>query len=80
VPDLEAAGIAALKITGREGHVDKRLRSVELVRRVLDRYDASGNATALRGYAQGLRDKPGLCTTGYMCYYRDALPAALGTA
>jgi collagenase-like PrtC family protease len=75
VPDLEAAGIAALKITGREGHVDKRLRSVELVRRVLDRHDASGNATALRGYAQGLRDKPELCTTGYMCYYRDALPA-----
>ncbi|MDA8218091.1 MAG: U32 family peptidase [Dehalococcoidales bacterium] len=74
---LAAAGVAAVKIAGRESRLERRLKSVEMVSQALARSAAGEHALA--GFAQGLRGKPELCQSGFMCYYRDfAQPPGTG--
>lgn len=75
IPRLAAAGVAAVKIAGREGPLERRRPSVEMVRWVLDRFAEDPSEEALAEFAQGLRHKPELCSSGYMCYYREVLAA-----
>lgn len=73
IPRLEAAGIHAVKIAGRESPLERRLKSVEMVRAVLDR---DQDETQVAAFAQGLRKRPDLCRSGFMCYYREILRPA----
>ncbi|CAA7612304.1 U32 family peptidase [Magnetospirillum sp. SS-4] len=73
LPDMAAAGLAAVKIAGREGPLERKLASVRMVRATLDRLEATGRADAVAAFAQGLRRRPDLCASGYMCYYREVL-------
>lgn len=70
LPALAAAGIAAVKIAGREAALPRKLKSVEMVRRARDALLDGGDVAAL---ARGLRKRPDLCDQGYMCYYREVL-------
>jgi U32 family peptidase len=73
IPDMAAAGLRAVKIAGREGSPDRKLKSVEMVKATLDRQREGGGATAVARFAQGLRHRQDLCATGYMCYYREVI-------
>lgn len=74
IPRLAAAGVAAVKIAGREGPLERRLKSVEMARAVLGRH-AGGEERDVTAYARGLRGNPELCQSGFMCYYREVSPS-----
>lgn len=73
---LKQAGIAAVKVAGREGPLERRLRSVEMVRSVLDRA-AKEPEEVVATFARGLRKNHELCSSGYMCYYREVAPSTV---
>ncbi|EME69030.1 peptidase U32, partial [Paramagnetospirillum caucaseum] len=73
VSALAGAGLAAVKIAGREGPLDRKLKSVEMVRATLDRLDRGEDGAQVAAFAQGLRARQDLCATGYMCYYREVI-------
>lgn len=70
LPALQAAGVASLKIVGREASPWRKLASVQLARAVLNRVRANDEAAAVAAKAKALRATPELCATTYMCYYR----------
>jgi putative protease len=73
LPVFAASGLAAVKIAGREGPLERKLKSVEMVRSTMDRLEETGRAESVSAFAQSLRRRPDLCASGYMCYYRDVL-------
>lgn len=75
MPVLDLGRLTAVKIAGREGPTARKLKSVEMVRRVRDRMAAGADQAAVAGFARALRGRDDLCDSGYMCYYRD-LPGA----
>ncbi|OGF97763.1 MAG: hypothetical protein A2Z06_02175, partial [Candidatus Glassbacteria bacterium RBG_16_58_8] len=74
---LHQAGIDVLKIVGRESSIDRKAKSVVVVRRVLDMVLSGATEDEAQGEARRLRDTPDLCDSGYMCYYRDALAGGI---
>ncbi len=70
VPEMAEHRLSAIKIAGREAALPRKLKSVEMVRRVRDAMAAGGDAVSL---ARGIRRRPDLCDSGYMCYYREVL-------
>lgn len=72
MPAMHAAGVHSVKIAGREGASERKIKSVELVARVLARIEAGEPEHQVREFAVGLRDAPSHCTSGYMCYYPEA--------
>lgn len=73
IPFLAQAGIASIKVAGREGNLARKIKSVELVRGVLDRQAQGEPAAHVAAAAQDARRRPDLCAGGYMCYYREVL-------
>lgn len=71
MPAMHAAGVHSVKIAGREGASERKLRSVELVAQVLRRLEAGEPEAAVRQFAIGLREAPAHCASGYMCYYPE---------
>ncbi|WP_018992539.1 U32 family peptidase [Aromatoleum toluclasticum] len=71
MPAMHAAGLHSVKIAGREGASERKIKSVELVARVLERIEAGEPADEVRKFAVGLRDAPSHCASGYMCYYPE---------
>jgi putative protease len=70
---LVEAGVDAVKIVGRESSLDRKAKSVIVVRKVLDRVLSGASEGEAMREARNLRNTPELCGSGYMCYYRDAL-------
>lgn len=66
---LAAAGVASIKIAGREGASERKLKSVEMVRAVLDRVRGGATPEAAAEFAVSLRGAADHCRSGYMCYY-----------
>ncbi len=75
VPDLLELGIDGLKVVGREAHPYRKVRSVQVVRQVLDA-TLEGGAEAGRRRALALRDDAPGCRGGLSCLYPEARPAA----
>jgi hypothetical protein len=75
IPFFAACGLTTVKLAGRETPTARKLKSLELVRSVLERM---ADEAEVMSFAQGLRGRPDHCATGYMCYYPDVLqrPAA----
>jgi hypothetical protein len=71
------AGVTAVKVVGREANTQRKLRSVQMVRAVIERSARVGEDD-VKAFAQGLRRKPEYCRSGYMCYYRDVLASGGG--
>lgn len=74
MPALAGAGIAAVKIAGREAPTQRKLQSVRLVADVRDRHAAGMPAPDLIAHARSLRDAPQHCASGAMCYYPRMSP------
>jgi collagenase-like PrtC family protease len=72
IPALKSAGVTTLKVVSRGVSVNRKLRRLRLVKRVLDNIDAAPD------YCQRIIGAQGLCRLGYMCYYPEAkdIPAA----
>ncbi|SHI99616.1 peptidase U32 family protein [Desulfosporosinus lacus] len=70
LPEYEELGITSLKIVGREAPFRKKVKSVELVKRILDYVKEGHPPEEVREYAKNIKGVRGLCETGYMCYDR----------
>lgn len=68
---MAAAGVASIKIAGREGTSERKVKSVEMVRAVVDRVRAGATAAAAAEFAVSLRGAADHCRSGYMCYYPE---------
>jgi len=74
LPAFARAGLAAVKIAGREGRLERKLKSVELVRTIRDSVAGGAPEAEVLSRARGMRGAP--CTDGYMCYYRETAPTS----
>jgi len=70
IPNLQAMGVASLKIVGRESPLQKKMASVKLIKEALRIADSLSNEDTVRERIKKLRGTPGLCDSGYMCYFR----------
>ena len=70
LPALQAAGVASLKIGGRESEPSRRIASLKLARRILDWSEQGLSGEAIAERARELRGTPELCDGTYMCFYR----------
>lgn len=68
---LQAAGVASIKIAGREGSTERKIKSVEMVARVLASARRGDSAEAVAETAVAIRQAPAHCQSGYMCYYPE---------
>jgi putative protease len=68
--ELQAMGVASLKIVGREAAPLRKLASVQLASAVLKTVREDGSTAAVAVRAKALRNTPELCDSTYMCYYR----------
>lgn len=73
LPAFERAGISAIKIAGREASLFRKLGSLQLVKAAMKRLAKGLPREELLEELRGLRDTPGLCEKGFMCYYREAM-------
>lgn len=68
---LRQAGVASIKIAGREGATERKIKSVEMVHQVLDKARQGGDAMSVASTAVGIRKTLTHCKSGYMCYYPE---------
>jgi collagenase-like PrtC family protease len=71
IPRLEAAGVASLKVVGREASLQRKEGSVKLVAHAMRAAAARGGPEAIRDAVVGLRGARGLCEAARLCYYPD---------
>lgn len=71
IPRLIRAGIHSVKIAGREGATARKLKSVEMVRRVVDRAATGASESEVCQSAVAIRGTEAHCRSGYMCYYPE---------
>jgi U32 family peptidase len=64
-------GITAVKIIGREASFYRKLRSLQMVKLVMEEVRKNVNSGAVRAFARNLRNTPQFCDKGYMCYFRE---------
>lgn len=70
IAELRDIGIDCLKIVGREAHPHRKLRSLQLVKTVLDHVEHGATHDQARALARELRETPEHCDAGFMCYHR----------
>ena len=71
IPYLLSAGIAAVKIAGREGPTERKVAGTKMVSAVLRRSEEGATATDVQNFARNYRGESKHCRTGYMCYYPE---------
>jgi putative protease len=71
IPELARIGIASLKVVGREAGMFRKVRSVQLVRAVVEAVRAGAGRREACELAIRARGDPATCASGYMCYYRE---------
>ncbi len=74
IPDFARMGLASVKIAGREASPLRKLLSLRLVKAVVDEVRRGAAPDEVRARARRIRNDPGKCDLGYMCYYRTAGP------
>ena len=70
IKPLYDMGVTSIKIVGREAPSLRKLLSLKLVKTVVDRVRTEASEEEMTALSRSLRDTPGLCDSGYMCYYR----------
>ena len=68
---LQDAGVSSIKIAGREGASGRKLKSVEMVRAVVDRVHSGSPQQDVAAFAVGIRETEEHCRAGFMCYYPE---------
>ncbi len=64
-------GITSVKIVGREASFYRKMRSLQMVKAVMDEVDSGAGADEIKALAQSIRATQDHCRQGYMCYFRD---------
>ena len=64
-------GVTAVKIVGREASFYRKMRSLQMVKAVMDEAAKGASADDIRSFARSIRATPEYCRQGYMCYFRD---------
>ena len=64
-------GVTAVKIVGREASFLRKMRSLQLVKAVMDEVAKGAAREDIARFARSLRNTPQYCDKGYMCYFRD---------
>jgi len=64
-------GVTAVKIVGREASFLRKMRSLQLVKAVVEAVNAGLGVGDVPALARSLRSTPELCDSGQMCYFRD---------
>lgn len=70
VHDFYHMGIDSIKIVGREATSERKLKSLQMVRAVLDKVEQGHPGEEVSRFAMAMRGTSDLCDSGYMCYYR----------
>jgi putative protease len=70
VSDLQRAGVASLKVVGREASAFKKMASVKMAYDVVSRARRGQERFQIVERARSLRGEPQHCDAGYMCYYK----------
>lgn len=68
---LRMAGVASIKIAGREGPTSRKIKSVEMVHQVLETARGGADAMGVAAAAVDIRKTLTHCASGYMCYYPE---------
>lgn len=63
-------GVAAVKIVGREASFYRKMRSLQMVKRVMAEVETGMSPEAVARFARDLRNTPAHCSKRYMCYFR----------
>jgi len=77
IDDFLRAGLTAIKIAGREAPLERKIKSIELVKSVRDRVERGATKSDILNYATQVRARPDLCESGYMCYYPEVLASPI---
>ena len=64
-------GVAAVKIVGREASFYRKMRSLQMVREVMNEVRRNATNENIETFAKKLRNTPRFCEKGYMCYFRE---------
>ena len=64
-------GITTVKIVGREASFYRKMRSLQMVKAVMDEVKAGGASEEIAQFARSLRGTPQYCNKEYMCYFKD---------
>jgi len=62
-------GITSVKIVGREASFYRKMRSLQLVKAVMDEVRNGASGTGVAECARSIRATPDYCDKGYMCYF-----------
>lgn len=75
LPRLRAAGVASLKVVGREASLPRKVGSVRLAALGRDLALAGAGPAAIRDAVIAHRGAPELCQDAHLCYYPDVWSA-----
>lgn len=64
-------GVKSVKIVGREASFFRKMRSLQLVKAVVDETERGADSENIAQFARYLRATPEYCEKGYMCYFRN---------
>jgi U32 family peptidase len=70
VSDLHRAGVASLKVVGREASAFKKMASIKMANDIVTRVRGRQERLTVIERARSLRAEPEHCDAGYMCYYK----------
>lgn len=65
-------GVDAVKIVGREASFFRKMRSLQLVKAVMNEVLQGARPNEIAHFARRLRSTPDLCVSGLMCYFRES--------
>jgi putative protease len=71
LPRLGRAGVASLKVVGREAPLARKAASVRLAAVALGLAESGARPEAIRDAVVALRGAPELCRDAHLCYYPD---------
>ncbi|MCP4689770.1 MAG: U32 family peptidase [Desulfobacterales bacterium] len=64
-------GVASVKIVGREASFYRKMRSLQMVKAVMDQANRGADHESIGRFARSMRNTPDYCRKGWMCYFRD---------
>lgn len=67
---FQSWGMTAVKIAGREASFYRKMRSLQMVKSVMDEVRAGMPSQEVTRFARSLRNTPEYCDRGSMCYFR----------
>jgi len=68
--DFRDWGIDAVKIVGREASFYRKMRSLQMVKAVIDETEKGCDSKEISNFARVMRNTPEYCASGYLCYFR----------